>query len=382
MDRKITRILREREGAGLLRELVQADPLPGGRIRSLGREYFNFSSNDYLGLASHPKILKAAINAVSPAFGSGASRLMCGTTSYHALLEEKVAAFKGKEAALVFNSGYQANVGVISALMGKGDAVFSDRLNHASIIDGIKLSGAKLIRFRHNDMAHLEELLREKRPGYSGAMIVTESVFSMDGDLAPVAELARLKKAYNCLLMVDEAHATGVFGKGGAGLVDCDLFADDVDVLMGTFSKALGSFGGYVAVTDEMKRYLVNSSRSFIYSTALPRAVIAANIAAIEIVGEEPQRRAKLLDNAGYLRDRLKAMDFEVRGDSQIIPIVVGDNASAMAMSRSLRDKGFWVTPVRPPTVPEGEARVRLSLSSDHTKETLNELAKSIAQSA
>lgn len=380
MERAIRDILREREGSGLLRELVQADPLPGGRIRSLGREYFNFSSNDYLGLASHPKILKAAINAVSPAFGSGASRLMCGTTSYHALLEEKVAAFKGKEAALVFNSGYQANVGVISALMGKGDAVFSDRLNHASIIDGIKLSGAKLIRFRHNDMAHLEELLREKRPGYRGAMIVTESVFSMDGDLAPIDELVKLKKEHDCLLMADEAHATGIFGKKGAGLVDGEALASQVDIIMGTFSKALGSFGGYVAVTDEMKRYLVNSSRSFIYSTALPSAVIAANIAAIEVVGEEPQRRAKLLDNARYLRDRLKTMGFEVKGDSQIIPIVVGDNASAMAMSRSLRDKGFWVTPVRPPTVPEGEARIRLSLSCEHTEGMLCELAEGVAR--
>ncbi|MDD3088948.1 MAG: 8-amino-7-oxononanoate synthase, partial [Candidatus Omnitrophica bacterium] len=342
MDNGITPHMAERKAKGLLRELAVVERLPGGKLMSGGREFFDLSSNDYLGLSFHPALKEAAFGKISRAFGSGASRLMTGTSGCHADLESAVASLKGKEAALIFNSGYQANVGVISALMGKYDAVFADRLSHASIIDGVKLSGARLFRFRHNDTEHLSGMLRAKRPGVRRAMIVTESVFSMDGDVAPLEELTGLKKEHDAFLMVDEAHATGVFGPEGEGRVHSEGLADNVDILMGTFSKALGSFGGYVAVSGEMKEYLINFSRSFIYSTALPPAVIAANLKAIELVKNLHDRRSKLLSLAGYLRQGLKSLGFEVLGESQIVPVLAGTNEAAMKMSWDLREKGFW----------------------------------------
>lgn len=380
MDQRIREILSEKEREGLLRKLTEAEALPGGCVSVVGREYVNFSSNDYLGLSSHPAIARAALEAVSPVFGSGASRLMCGTTAYHRLLEDKVAVFKNKEAALVFNSGYQANVGVISALVGKNDAVFSDRLNHASIIDGIKLSGAALFRFRHNDAAHLAELLKKERKNFKQAIIITETVFSMDGDIAPLDGMIRLKKEHNCLLMVDEAHATGVFGPNGGGIVDKLGHSSDVDILMGTFSKALGSFGAFVAVSRVMREFLINTCRAFIYSTSLPPVVIAANIAALKIVADEPERRTTLLENAAYLREGLKLEGFDVKGESQIIPVVVGGNEDAVKLSGYLKEKGYWALPVRPPTVPENEARIRISLSFAHGRKTLDRLLEDMRE--
>lgn len=371
MEKKIRKALSERERDGLLRGLTSAVFLPGGKLRVGNRLFVNFSSNDYLGLASHPKIAEAAAMALKPVFGSGASRLMSGSSELHALLEEKAAAFKGKPAALVFNSGYQANVGVISALMGRDDAVFSDRLNHASIIDGIRLSGARFFRFRHNDAGHLAELLKEERKKYRHAMVVTETVFSMDGDIAPLKDIAALKNENDFVFMVDEAHATGIFGRKGSGLVEEFGITDDVDIIMGTFSKALGSFGAYVALGQDMKEYLVNTCRSFIYSTSLPPSVIAANMAAIDMVEKDPQRRKGLLRNAAYLREELASAGFTVKGASQIVPVIIGGNEAAVDLSDRLRAKGYWTTPVRPPTVPEGEARIRISLSYDHGKDVI-----------
>ncbi|MFH1552079.1 MAG: 8-amino-7-oxononanoate synthase [Candidatus Omnitrophota bacterium] len=401
MERRIKKFLKEREEEGLFRRLAKISPLGGGKILSDGKEYINFSSNDYLGLSSHPKLINAASEVLSPVVGSSASRLMTGSTAVHHLLEERVARFKGKPASLVFNSGYQANVGIISALLGKGDCVFSDRLNHASIVDGIRLSGASFFRFRHNDTDHLEEILLRERNKYAEALIVTETVFSMDGDIAPIEEIARLKKKYDCMLMVDEAHATGVFGPGGSGLVEAKGVTDEVDIVMGTFSKALGGFGSYVASSRAVRDYLVNTCRSFIYSTALPPSVIAADIAALELVRDEPHRRKTLLTNARDFRDKLKAEGFNAGGDSQIVPVVVGENeetvraqdaspegslASALSqiqetvrISESLKKKGYWVTPVRPPTVPHHQARLRLSLTFDHTREILDKFIEDIS---
>lgn len=377
MEQRIERYMAERAEKGLKRTLVRAVPRKGCRIEVDGRLYFNFSSNDYLGLSEHPDIASAAKLALGERMGSGASRLMTGTGTVHLDLEEAVARFKGKEAALIFNSGYQANVGIISALCGKGDVIFSDRLNHASIVDGIKLSGAGMRRFRHNDTSHLAELLREDTsPGRR--LIVTETVFSMDGDMAPLEEITRLKKEYGCMLMVDEAHATGVFGANGSGVVEKLGIAGDVDILMGTFSKALGGFGAYAACSGRIREYLINTCRSFIYSTSLPPAVAAADLKAIEIVRKEPYRREELLRKSAFFREGLRGLKYAVTGESQIIPVVTGDNEDTLRISRYLRGRGYWVTPVRPPTVPEGGSRIRISVSFAHPDEVLEGLARDI----
>jgi 8-amino-7-oxononanoate synthase len=325
--------------------------------------------------AGHPALRRAAKQAIDEyGCGSAGSRLLSGDLCLHHELEEKTAAFKGKESALVFNSGYQANVGILSALVSKDDAVFSDRLNHASIIDGIHLSGAKLLRFRHNDPEHLAALLKKERPRYKQALIITETVFSMDGDIPPLAELVRLKHAFNAMLMVDEAHATGIFGRRGSGLVEREGLTEQVDLIMGTFSKALGGFGAYLAGSRMMTDYLINTCRGFIYSTALPPAVIAANIAALGLIEAEPFRRVELLKNADFIRNALQADGRVVRGCSQIIPVVLGDNERTVQAAAYLRDKGYWVLPIRPPTVPQQEARLRFSLTCDHSKSMLERL--------
>lgn len=380
MERRIRKFLNERKNDSSLRTLNKVSRLGEGRILVDGREYINFSSNDYLGLAYSPRLVAAAAEVLSNVVGSSASRLMTGSLELHHRLEERTAQFKNKPAALVFNSGYQANVGIISALCGKEDCVFSDRLNHASIVDGIKLSGARFFRFRHNDTEHLEELLKRHRKDFKGALIVTETVFSMDGDIAPLDEIATLKVKYDSMLMVDEAHATGVFGKEGSGISEEQGVSQNIDIIMGTFSKALGGFGAYAAASKEICDYLINACRSFIYSTSLPEAIIAANIAALEVVKEEPFRREKLLLNAARLRRTLKGRGFSVGGESQIIPVVIGDNKTTVIMSEELKQKGYWVTPVRPPTVPLGEARLRISLTYDHSEEVLDKFADDLSK--
>ncbi|MEW5972000.1 MAG: 8-amino-7-oxononanoate synthase, partial [Pseudomonadota bacterium] len=266
-----------------------------------GREYVDFSSNDYLGLSNHPQLINA-VKLAAEEFGvsSSASRLLSGDFKLFHQLETRVAQFKGKESALVFNSGYQANVGILSALVGRQDAVFLDKLAHASLVDGALLSGAKLFRFQHNDVTHLSILLKNQRSKFNQALIVTESVFSMDGDKALLKEIASIKEKFNCSLFVDEAHATGIFGVSGSGVVSTLGLETKVEYIMGTFSKALGSFGAYLACSQETKDFLVNNCRSFIYTTALPALVVAANICAIDLVCNEGFRRETLLDNADY----------------------------------------------------------------------------------
>lgn len=369
MADSIKEFLSQRRKDGLLRVLRPATCLA----------QYNFSSNDYLALSTHPKLKEAAQKAIADfGVGAGASRLMSGDSLLFHKLEEKVAAFKNKEAALVFNSGYQANTGIISALYQKGDCVFSDRLNHASILDGITLSQARFFRFRHNDAAHLRQLLEKERAKFKNALIVTESVFSMDGDKAPLKELVNLKEEFGCRLMVDEAHATGIFGEHGAGVVEEEGLAKEIDLIMGTFSKALASFGAYVAAPREIIDYLVNTARSFIYSTALPPAVIAVNSAALDLIESESWRRKTLLENAAYLRQELLKKGFKVKGESQIVPLVLGENIAALNFSQALQKKGYFVLPIRPPTVPKGEARLRFSLTVHHNKEILQKLVNDI----
>ncbi len=376
---EIEEFLKIREREGLLRTLRPVSWRGKGRIRVNEKEYIDFSSNDYLGLSAHPRLIEEAKGAVEKFGASGcASRLMSGDLELHHRLEDRIAKFKNKEAALFFNSGYQANVGIISSLYGKDDCIFLDRLSHASIIDGILLSGAKFFRFRHNDTEDLDLLLKAERDKFKKALIVTETVFSMDGDRAPLRELARLKEKYNCEIFVDEAHATGIFGKNGGGIVEEEGLEQEIDFIMGTFSKALAGFGAYLATSRSVVEYLVNTCRSFIYSTALPPAIIASNLASLDLVEKEPYRRERLLGQACYFRDSLRAEGLEVRGRSQIIPVIIGDNAKTLDAAKRLQEKGYWVLPIRPPTVPDGEARLRFSLTYHHDKSVLERLINDI----
>ena len=380
MDR-IKKYLSQRREEGNLRELQPVEAREGGKIFRQKTRLIDFSSNDYLGLSHHPRLIRAAKQALKKhGVGAGASRLLSGDYRLHHELEEAVASFKRKESALIFNSGYQANLGIISAFVGKGDAIFSDALCHASQIDGAILSRATKFPFRHNDIGHLEELLKKERSRFDRALILTESVFSMDGDLAPLRELADLKERYNCLLMVDEAHATGVFGNEGHGRVDALNLNDRIDLVMGTFSKALGGFGAYLACSRNVTDYLINKARSFIYSTALPPAIIAANLAAFDVLRGEPWRGSKLLARAEKFRQAVSKAGWPVKGGSQIVPVMVGESKIALALADALRAKGFYVLPIRPPSVPEGTARFRFSLCYDHAQKDLNALAAALKE--
>lgn len=376
MEKRLKEFIKSRKEEGTYRSISHLSARNNVEIEIDGKKYIDFSSNNYLGLSNHPKIIDAAKQALDKyGVGSLGSRLLSGSFDIHDELETKTAEFKQKEAALVFNTGYQANVGIISALCGKEDMVLSDKLSHASIIDGVQLSGASHFRFKHNDMAHLEDILIRERKNFRHVLIISESVFSMDGDLAFVKELAALKKKHDCLLFIDEAHATGVFGKTGAGLIEQEKLSDKVDLIMGTFSKAMGSFGAYIACSRLMKNYLINTCRSFIYSTALPPAVIAANIAAIDVVKEERRRSGELLENSEYFRVLLKKKGFKVLGNSQIVPVVIGENKPAVELSDKLKEAGFWILPIRHPTVPKGSARLRFSLNYGHSRQMLERVA-------
>jgi len=369
--------LQARKREGTLRSLRPASLREGGRIYFGKKRLLDMASNDYLGLSGHPELKKAAAEAAQRyGTSSAASRLLSGDLESFHELEETVASFKGKEAALIFNTGYQANIGVISALCGRDDIVLLDRLSHASIIDGAVQSKAHLVRFRHNDVRHLEELLKEKRHRHRRSLILTESVFSMDGDIAPVKRIAELKEEFDSFFMLDEAHATGIFGPSGSGIAEREGVTQSVDVIMGTFGKALGSFGAYVALSDVMRDFLVNNARSFIYSTALPPSVIAASQQAIRLLAEEPERRERLLEMSSRFRREVSALGLETLGESQIVPVVAGDTETALSWSRELFEAGYWVPAIRPPTVPKGSSRLRFSLNFTHSPEDMDGLLR------
>ena len=307
---------------------------------------------------------------------------MSGHLALHATVEEKLAAFKGTQAAVVFSTGYMANLGVIAALTGPGDAVFGDKLNHASIYDGIKLSGATLHRFPHRDLNRLEELLRQHQ-GARRRLIITDSVFSVDGDLAPLAELVALKERFGAALMIDEAHATGVLGARGAGLAEALGLTGRIEVHLGTFSKALGSLGGYVAGDRRLIDYLYNRSRSLIYSTALAPPVLGAIAAALAIVVQEPERRRYLREESEKFRRGLSQAGLDILGsETQIIPVLVGENGRTLEFAARLRQQGLMAVALRPPTVPPGKARVRFSLSAAHSREDLARALQTIVATA
>jgi 8-amino-7-oxononanoate synthase len=347
------------------------EALPGGRVRVDGRVLLNLSSNDYLGLSQEPRLIAAVREAAARwGVGAGASRLVVGHLALHEEVEARLAEFKGTEAAVIFSTGYMANLGTISALVGPGDTVFCDRLNHASIYDGIKLSGAGLARFPHRDLDRLEALLQ--KAGNGRRLIVTDSIFSVDGDLAPLKDLVELKDRYGACLIIDEAHATGVLGPRGAGLAAALGLTQRVEVHMGTFSKALGSLGGFVAGDRRLIDYLHNRARSFIYSTAMPPPVLGAIAAALDIVTQEPERRRYLLTEAEKFRHTLTQAGFDILGsETQIVPVLVGENGPTLRLAARLRERGLMAVALRPPTVPPGRSRVRFSLSAAHTSEDL-----------
>jgi glycine C-acetyltransferase len=365
---------------GLTRSLQPLEGSSAGSVKVQGRTLIDFSSNDYLGLAHHPALIDEAGKALREwGAGSRASRLMSGDLAIHHLLEQELAVLKGGETCLLFGSGYLANMGVIPALCSPGDVVFFDRLSHASMVDGVLLSGARFLRFRHNDPGHLESLLGKHRGKYRRALIAVESLYSMEGDMAPIAELIELKNRFGAMLMVDEAHATGVFGAAGEGLVS-PLMTREVDVVSGTFGKALGGYGAFAVVSGEMKSFLLNRARTFIFSTALPPSVVGANRAAVRLLEEEPWRRRRVLEAASRLRTGLKErLGLETPSRSQIVPVILGDNSRALRVSDRLLLAGFFVKAIRPPTIPQGTARIRLSLTAVHTDEDVSRLLEAIS---
>jgi 8-amino-7-oxononanoate synthase len=359
--------------AGLYRRLRRVDGDQGPTLVLDGQEVVNFSSNNYLGLANHPALREAAKDAIDRyGCGSGASRLISGNMTLHEELEARLAELKGTEAALVFNSGFQANIGIISTLIGEGDVVFSDALNHASIIDGCRLSRAQVCVYGHADLQHLEDCLK-LASACRHKLIVTETLFSMDGDEAPLEGIVDLAEKYDAMLMVDEAHATGVYGPDGAGIVAKLGLGSRVPVQMGTLGKALGGFGAYVAGSVAFRELLINRCRSFVFTTALPPAVMAMAIAALDIVKKEPQRRRSLWENCAKLQTGLKTLGYALaNSQSQIMPLMVGDADKCMRLSGRLLGRGIFAQGIRPPTVPPGTSRLRITIMATHRSEQLD----------
>lgn len=358
---------------GLYRELRTIEGEQDSSVVMDGKRVLMFSSNNYLGLADHPGLKKASIDAaLGYGTGSGASRLISGNMEIHRALEEELALFKGADRALLFSSGYHANVGVISALTGEGDLILSDEFNHASIIDGCRLSKAEVKVYKHVDMNSLEGMLRGSS-GFRRRLIITDSVFSMEGDIAPLPEIVDLAERYSALVMVDDAHGTGVLGEKGKGAIEHFGLWGRVEIQMGTLGKALGSFGAYIAGSEDLIDYLVNKARSLLYTTALPPSVCGAALAAVKILGERPDLISQLRNNTAYFRKGMRDLGYPIpEGETPIIPLVLGDPSVTMEMAQRLLDEGVYVQGIRPPTVPDGTSRLRITLMATHTKEQLD----------
>ena len=357
------------------RSIKVYEPIDAVRVKRNNQEFIMMASNNYLGLTHDLRVQQAAKYAVEQyGTGSGGARLTSGTFPLFNELELGIADFKHTEQALVFNTGYMANVGTITALMNKNSIIISDELNHASIIDGCRLSGARIERYNHKDIEHAEHILKNYKSSHK--MIITDGVFSMDGDIAPLDKLYELGKEYNALLMVDDAHSTGVLGNGRGTAHHFGL--TDVDVQLGTLSKALGSVGGYVAGRKELIEYLVNYSRSFIFSTALSPADIGAALEALIIVKNEPLVVKQLNENTAYMANKLQSMGIECDDETPIFPIIVGDNERALSLAHELEARGIIITAIRPPTVPVGESRLRMTVTAAHSQEQLDYVANTL----
>jgi glycine C-acetyltransferase len=376
----LTQVLDDLRAKGTYFKLRVLDDQQAPVCRYDGREVINLASNNYLGLANHPRLIQAAIDATRAfGVGSGAVRTIAGTMRIHMELEEKIARFKNVEACVVFQSGFAANAGTVSAILGKEDFILSDELNHASIIDGARLSRATIKVFRHKDVAHCEELLKQLAAEPGKKLVITDGVFSMDGDIGPVDKLAALAEQYGAIMMVDDAHASGVLGRNGRGSVDHFGMHGKVDVQVGTLSKAIGALGGYVCGSRDLIDYLYHRARPFLFSTSHPPSVAATCIAAFDILEREPERILRLWSNTRYFQGELKRAGFNIGGvttpatETPITPIIVGEGRAAMEFSRALFDEGVMATGIAFPTVPEGKARIRAILTSEHTRAQLDQ---------
>ena len=360
----------------LIRLIVDRESAQGPRIMIRGREYINFSSNDYLGLARHPYIIDKTKVAIEKfGFGAGASRLLCGGTVLHRRLEEKVAQVKDTEAALVFNSGYAANTGIIPALADRDTVLFSDELNHASIIDGCRLSKAETVVYNHKDVMHLEECLKKKAA--TKKVIVTDTIFSMNGDIAPLREIVRLCRTYDAYLYIDDAHATGVIGKGKGALAHFNIDPEPWIIQMGTFSKALGSFGAFLAGSADIIKWILNTARSFMYSTALPSCIIAASIAALELIENDPHIIKQLWENRDKAAQGILAAGYDTMGsETPIIPVKTGSIENTLRIAKHLFEQGIFAPAIRPPAVKE--SRIRITVTAAHTDEDIERLIEAL----
>jgi glycine C-acetyltransferase len=345
------------------------------RARFDGREVINLSSNNYLGLTTHPKLKQKALEAIEKyGVGSGAVRTIAGTMTLHLALEEKIAQFKHVEASVVFQSGFTANAGTVQAILGKEDVIISDELNHASIIDGCRLSRAEIKVFPHKDVEACEKVLKEIRSRPGRKLLITDGVFSMDGDIAPLPQLVELAEKYGCLMMIDDAHASGVLGRNGRGTVDHYNLHGRVDIQVGTLSKAIGALGGYVCSTRDTIEFLYHRARPFLFSTSHPPSVAATCIAAFEVLEEEPERIEKLWTNTRFFKEGLKKLGFNTgMSETPITPVMVGDAALAHEFSRELFAAGVFAQSVGFPTVPVGKARIRTIVTATHTAEELSD---------
>jgi glycine C-acetyltransferase/8-amino-7-oxononanoate synthase len=371
--------LKKIKKSGLYRELNTVEGAQGSHVKIKGRTYISFCSNNYLGLANHPEVTKAAKDAVKKyGWGAGASRLISGNMKLHQALENEISKFKRKEAAIVFPTGYMANIGAICSLVSSGDLVISDRFNHASIIDGCRLSGADFRIYPHRDTVKLENVLK-KSSKYSRRLIVTDTVFSMDGDLAPLPDIVGIAHKYKAMVMVDEAHGTGVFGKSGRGVLEHFNLNKEAEIIMGTLSKAIGSLGGFVSGNGDLINYLRNKARTFMYTTALPPAVCAASIMGIKLIQKDHSLRKSLWRNVHCVKERLKLLNLNViSSESPIIPIMIGDAKKAVEMSRFLFERGILIPAIRPPTVPIESSRLRITIMSTHAKNDLEKLLNAL----
>jgi len=362
----------------LFREIKDRASPQGSKIKLGGREYVNFSSNDYLGLANHPYIINKVKKALDEyGSGSGASRLLSGGSILHKELEDKTAQFKETESALVFNSGYAANSGIIPAITDKDDMIFSDELNHASIIDGCRLSKAKTVIYRHKDLSHLEDLIRKEDA--KNKIVITDTVFSMDGDIAPLAGIYDICKKNNAILYIDDAHGTGVLGNGRGALSHFNIKPEPWVIQMGTFSKALGSFGAFVAGNREVIEWIQNTARSFIFSTALPSCVIAASIAALELIKNDSELIKKLWENRDRAASDIKDSGYDIMGsETPIIPLKTGNVEDTLRISRHLYEKGLFAPAIRPPTVIE--PRIRITVTASHTNNDIERLIMTLRE--
>ncbi|MDG2471490.1 MAG: 8-amino-7-oxononanoate synthase [Pseudomonadales bacterium] len=372
----LTTSLVKREENSLYRHRNTIDSPQGAVISIAGRDYINFSSNDYLGLANHSDVVSSFQTGIKEyGAGAGASHLVVGHQQPHHDLEKALAKFTGRDRALVFSSGYMANLGILSGLLSKGDAVIQDKLNHASLIDGARLSSANFLRFRHNDLEHLKVQL-EKTTECPRKILAVDGVFSMDGDMSPLKDLSSICKKYDAALMVDDAHGFGWLGENGAGISEhFHLSQQDLPILMGTLGKALGVAGAFVAGSNTLIESLIQSSRSYIYTTALPPACAAAILQSLKVIKDEPQRRKHLRALIDYFKEKTANLDFQfLPSSSAIQALVVGDNSSVLALSERLMKEGMMISAIRPPTVPVGSARLRITLSADHTFSQLDQL--------